>query len=96
MQRVQAVSHADAKVRLAIGCEFGLELLEFLAQQVPAGLHDSMIGGVEFGAKLVVNRLKLKKRNLHISLGLKEFLVIPVIIRFVVEIRRKDQADRSR
>ena len=46
MQGIESVGDANAVFRLAIGGEFGLEALDLFAEDVPAGVHDTMVSRV--------------------------------------------------
>ncbi len=57
MQGVQSVGDGDAMFGAAVGREFGLERLQFAAEQVPARFHDAVVRRVHFGAEFLVRGL---------------------------------------
>ncbi len=66
MQRIQTVANGDAMPGLAISGERGFKRFNFAAQQIPARVHDPVVGGIQLFTKLVVRRLQLKEWYFHI------------------------------
>jgi hypothetical protein len=49
VQGFQPVADPDAMLHATIGGKFLLERFDFLAQDIPAGLHDAQVGSIQLG-----------------------------------------------
>ena len=50
VQGLETVAHADAMLYAAIGSEFAFKCFNFLAENIPAGFHDTPVGGIQLCA----------------------------------------------
>jgi len=89
MPGLQAVADADAVPGAAIGGEFGLKGLDFVAQDIPSGKRDALPGHVHLVLEFQVRKLHIKGRDGHSSTSdhTEESVIIPDIVVRIVFIR---------